>query len=396
MVPTKTQPGFALVLVLILVAMAVVLGVSYLSVASLRLEMSQNYQDLSRARYLAESGLEHGLYLLRFQPRQLDGTDTLPLGPFYLDNTADEYAISCRQDAPGSDQYTLSATAVVKGHRQGSVVQGGIRRTSSATVVRTPMPKVGVDQALLVSGGLVRLPTGVRLTGDVHVNGSLTNYAVITGNASATGTISDPLGLVSGTVHEHAQPVTPPVFTVNQYLRYNLDGVACTAVQYTGHELRPDDPLVRTGAVAADNVGGVVHLKPKSKSDVIIKDRANFTGTLVTDADVEIDGNDITLTAVEGFPAIVTTGSILISSQSARLTLNGLVVAEQGIKKGKGNIKKCSSTSNGAVLCGVGGYDPALVGSHVVNYHRDRACVYDFSLPLSRQTPQVTWVRWDD
>jgi hypothetical protein len=102
------------------------------------------------------------------------------------------------------------------------------------------------------------------------------------------------------------------------------------------------------------------------------------------------------LTAVEGFPAIVTTGSILISSQSARLTLNGLVVAEQGIKKGKGNIKNSSSTINGALLCSVGGYDPALVGSHVVNYHRDRACVYDFSLPLSRQTPQVTWVRWDD
>ncbi|MHC4715673.1 MAG: hypothetical protein ACYS5V_01770, partial [Planctomycetota bacterium] len=107
------RTGFALLLVMILAATGVILGVAYLSVAALKVRVSQNYQLLARARYLAESGLEHARYVLRFTPGQLTGAAGEPLGPFYVDSSSDSYVISCTPDASVPGRYTLTTTAMV-------------------------------------------------------------------------------------------------------------------------------------------------------------------------------------------------------------------------------------------------------------------------------------------
>jgi len=64
----QVDKGFALLLVMIMVAVAVVLGVSYLSIASARCKARATLSSCSIARSLAESGLEHAMYILQTAP----------------------------------------------------------------------------------------------------------------------------------------------------------------------------------------------------------------------------------------------------------------------------------------------------------------------------------------
>ncbi|RPI64112.1 MAG: hypothetical protein EHM48_01360, partial [Planctomycetaceae bacterium] len=73
-------------MVMILVVLAVILGTTYLSIASVKLASADNYVCASRAKYLAESGLEHAMYILQTDPAQFTGSNTKPLGPYYLDS----------------------------------------------------------------------------------------------------------------------------------------------------------------------------------------------------------------------------------------------------------------------------------------------------------------------
>ena len=69
---TRTDNGFAMMLVLIAVAIAVVMGASYISSAAIKTGSTRNLLKATRARYLGESGIQHAIYLSVDQP-QLPG-----------------------------------------------------------------------------------------------------------------------------------------------------------------------------------------------------------------------------------------------------------------------------------------------------------------------------------
>jgi hypothetical protein len=117
------QPGIALVLVLMLVVVASVLGMSYLSVTTVSLTGSANLVRAGRARYLAESGLQHALYLLRTDSPLLAGHDEgNPLGPYYADSSDDSYVFYTEPLEPLTYRVTARATS------------RGLTRTSRLTV----------------------------------------------------------------------------------------------------------------------------------------------------------------------------------------------------------------------------------------------------------------------
>ena len=90
----QRQRGIALLLVLTVVAAASILGMSYLSVASVQLSCSSNLIRANEATYLAESGVQHGLWLLRTEPETLTAASAAsPLGPYQLDSDGGEYTI---------------------------------------------------------------------------------------------------------------------------------------------------------------------------------------------------------------------------------------------------------------------------------------------------------------
>jgi len=117
------QSGIAMLLVLTTIAMATVLGLSYLCVTTVKLAGSANLLHASRSRYLAESGLQHALYLLRTNSPALAGaTAGNPLGPFHADGTDDSYVLYSQQTGPTT--YTVTAKGTCR----------GLTRTSSVDV----------------------------------------------------------------------------------------------------------------------------------------------------------------------------------------------------------------------------------------------------------------------
>ncbi len=81
-------------LVLVLVAVATTLGISYALAASVRASSSANMAMAVRARYLAESGSQHAIYLLKHETATLQASTLAnALGPFYVDGSSDSYKL---------------------------------------------------------------------------------------------------------------------------------------------------------------------------------------------------------------------------------------------------------------------------------------------------------------
>ena len=145
----RRQPGFALIVVLILVAMASILGVSYLFGASLHVTGATNLVAADRARYLAESGLEHSLYLLQTHPAALQASSSsAPLGPFFVDASNDTYTLYAAPGAGTDGLYTILATGR----------SGGMKQTASFTVYNS-----GVYADLILS----HAPAGYWRLGEI-------------------------------------------------------------------------------------------------------------------------------------------------------------------------------------------------------------------------------------
>lgn len=379
----KTEPGFAMMMVFILVAVGVVLGIAYLSVASLDLKVSQNFRSLARARYLAESGLEHALYTLRFFPEDI-GSATL--GPFYADESSDNYYITAQEVAGEEGTYLVTATATV----------GEITTTSTVTVKRILGTSIELEHSLLVEAGMVWLPWGLNVTGDIHVNGTLVNEAAIDGDVSATAGISDLWWRITGEVDGDADAVEVPQFRVSDYASYTVGTSDCTAAEFTESDLCFDDPLANGGAVTAANLAGVVYLKPDDGNSVTLHRDLNFAGTLVIEGNLVLDGRNITLTSVEGFPAVIVTGSIIVTRMARNVTINGVVVAQNGITPGGGGTRNSSTTVNGSLICGLGAYDSGLLGSHRVNFNENASQLYNMGESAEERLPTVIMTEWHD
>ncbi len=361
------QTGFALLLVMMALVMASILGLSYLSAASVRLVSSNNLLKASRAKYLAESGLQHALYVLRIDEGALDGSVNSPLGPFYLDGTGDSYSFYVVVDAENPVVYYLYAEAVV----------GGVKQRSSLTVLRNDPQMVATARAMLIGGGSAWLPQSLRINGDFHVNGHLFNWACIDGDASASGFIWDPNGKISGSAEPYSESQEFPNIQWQHYLNYPLGGVNYQAITFETNKLHKNDPVTKGAAITASNPGGVVYLKPESGSSVYLDKNLRFKGTLVIHGDLIIDGRNINLEAVDGFPAIVASGRIYVTNNARDVEINGLVKVWGGIMP-YGATNHSSTTINGGLISSYYGHYVSLEGNHKLNYVEDRCAIYDF------------------
>ncbi len=381
------QSGFSLILVLIVVAASVILGLGYLTSASIKLVCSDNMVKSGRAKYLAESGLQHAFYTLQSDSESLsDSSESSPIGPFFSDGTNDSYVFYAVPDTDIQGQYLLVAKATV----------GGITQTSSVTVYYAGASQISNEHAIIIGGGQAWLPVGLTLNGDVHINGNLINFSGIDGNASAEGIIWDPYGRISGDTTPGTDEYEFPEVEWDDYLNYAINNQSNAAVSTTLKDLKSDNKIVKKGAITTSNVGGVVQLVPKEakKGYVKIKKNVEFNGTLVIDGDLILDGKNIEITPVEGFPAIVTSGRIYITKNAKNVVLDGLVAASGGILPYGSKVYKSSTTINGGLVSDTRGYDFSLPGSHTLNYDADKCTIYDFS--SGAELPEIEIIEWND
>ena len=107
-----SRQGFALLMVLILVAVAAVVGAAYVSAANVQRTSVQNLLSLEQARYVGESGLQHGMYLMqRNTPAVLNAS----AGPFTISTGNGTYVVSGKCLDSTKNLYRLSSTATVGG-----------------------------------------------------------------------------------------------------------------------------------------------------------------------------------------------------------------------------------------------------------------------------------------
>jgi len=363
------RPGFILATVLIIVAIATAMGLACVVGSTVRLVASQNQLNATRAQYLAESGLQHALSVLEDNPKALNGSARRPLGPFHVDNTPDSYRFWVTSDEKIPGRYYLFS--------QGNA--GAVSRTRSYSVFRAAGAQFKLSHGLTVGGFGASLPQSLEIDGDIQNNGGfLLTFARIHGNVTSHGAVIDPFHRIKGDIVTDADQAEMPTISIAPYLSYTLNGRSSTATEVIGNTFDADQPLNGGAAESRTNVGGVVLLKPEVGHDVTLTNNVKFQGTILIDGDLVLAGRRISLTAVEGFPAVVTTGRLLIGRNS-KATINGLVMASGGIVPQDGRANRSRLVIRGGLVATWLGYDPNLRGRHKLTYVADRCEIYDFS-----------------
>ena len=118
----RRSGGFALLMVLMLIATASVVGISYIYGAQVKTASTNNLLLASEARYLAESGLQHGLYSLQTRATRF-GSAMAPNGPYHVVAGDGGYVFYIASTSTSND-YRIVATGT----------EGGISQTVSMTV----------------------------------------------------------------------------------------------------------------------------------------------------------------------------------------------------------------------------------------------------------------------
>jgi len=125
---SKRKRGLAMVLVLVVVAVGVVMGLAYVTSAAVKTTGTHNLVKATEARYLAESGLQHALYVLRTDKLSIKGSDpNHPLGPYKAVEGGEEYVFWAIPDPNSPGRYTVTSSAN----------SGGITQKASLTAICT-------------------------------------------------------------------------------------------------------------------------------------------------------------------------------------------------------------------------------------------------------------------
>lgn len=375
----QNKRGFALLMVLFLITITAILGVTYLASASLKRISSKNMVSLARAKYLAECGVQHAMYVCRNNPSQLVGTSVSHvIGPYNADTTADTYAFYGTPTLATVGQWTLVGVGTC----------GTVSQTTSVMVYRTGGTDFTNNQSLM-SVGSITIPAGVNITGNLTVSGSVTNKGYVDGVISYTSNYTASTGRTTHTPVKLASASVPSMNWSN-YKQYKLYSTTYNAQQLANSTLEPG-VFPNNNCITAGNPAGIAYY-----TIGIIYSNFTFQGTIVINGDLYIFGNNISITPVSGFPALVVTGRIYVVDNTT-FTANGVVYAAQGISPYIINTAVSQTTINGGFVSGVRGYDSTIQGTHQIVYSASKCKLYDptgATSDAASATLQVT--NWND
>jgi len=131
----RKQSGFALLLVLIFMAIGSIVAVTYVSTSTLRTTAGLNLTRFTRCRYLAEAGVANGAYMLRNDVSALLGsTLAVPFGPYTIDD--ENGTFSFWGEATGTpDEYVLYGQGDYEGMTKVVSALASLEETFSPTIM---------------------------------------------------------------------------------------------------------------------------------------------------------------------------------------------------------------------------------------------------------------------
>jgi len=244
----------------------------------------------------------------------------------------------------------------------------------SARVFVGPGTDVVGGQTALGGGTPLILPAGASIYGPVSVRGPLENRGYIEGDITSPGL------LVAG---NHSGEVTfVPVEAIpssrllySDYVTYRLDGTTHTAARISG-TLSGTSTLANGLAATPENPAGVVVIEIPRGGRAVVSGDTHFTGTIVVNGDLYLDGANIRLRSQAGFPAIVCSGAVYVVG-STQAEVIGMVAAVFGIKQSGNNTTMSKTRIQGPLITQSGFYDDQLSGTHELCFDPDAGRLYD-------------------
>lgn len=425
--PRQPRRGVALVMVVMVVALATVLGYVMLSTATLQHHAGSNQTKLLSADYLAESGLNIAMYYLQYPAQApalnaaghwagMNGEYTLPNGsPASLSVTVTQVM----------DDTVVPAEAVPWLYEIAASASVGSSTDPSHRVTRTSGARVFVQTESVMRPGALVVNSTLPLNGPVTVYGDVYAPKTMSMKAAAPAatvygygyaptpfmtsypTYKQPTKLYAPISNPTAgAAIAPTNDDVNRYTTYKVDGEPYDADGdddgdgLLGSILSGVLGLI-TVAPTEENPAGVIY----KEGTYELQDNVTINGTLVVEGNLLVKGANITINPQPGFPALIVTGNLEIYQQGKSLTSNGLTYVGGQLRSNNNGllsiVTPSTFTVNGQLLIGTTGVSPQpttpiMTGYNVkttLTYNAAKATAPDISSEFRTPTG-VTIVRW--
>jgi len=319
--------GFALVIVLAVIALAAVLGYAMLTTASLSAQIDTNTSGITSSETLAESGVElAAFYLQHPQNAPVLNTDGYWAGGINisLGGTLKIDSVTVTRTAP--NKFTVTSTA-----------SGGI--TSSSRTIKARLyveSSYIVKNAIACNGDFDLSRAAVTVTA---ANASLSKTIRVDGTlqvaSSLLGTIVQAVSSTLSTVV--AVPTYPPAAVPLCAELNNYDSLP--AYTYNGSTYMADELTVDPGATLltsnlALNPANVWYSTTSRK----INSTTTINGTLILrgdSTDLEVKGT-LRIRPISGMPALMTARELKLSQSTSLLDAEGLVWVGKEINSADG------------------------------------------------------------
>ena len=302
--------GVALLTVLALIMAITVLSLGFLSRSTTELACGSNMALRVQMDQTAASGLEHARGLFLNAPQSTD-----PEG-YWTGATAQQL------DASTSDFYDVTVAADANDHCNYLVTCEAYRIENAERIGQSSLEaQLRLDPCITVwLGATTAIPVATVIEGDLYCAGDLANQGTINGDVFAAGTFTgtSPQGRAQASVA--SPPLAWPAVEVADYNpTYQVDE--------TSYSSNPIFTSPMSGIYGPDlsNPGGVCY----RHGDTTISGDLTIAGLLVVNGDltVKLSASDNTIRAVQGFPALLVGGDLIVES-GGRLVVEGLAIVQ--------------------------------------------------------------------
>ena len=382
----------AMVLVLCAIGLATILGAAIIATSSTQVQLKGNILSASHAQYLADSGVNLGIYRLQHpQTAPLLNSDGFYPGENGISIGADVAGtVDLAITSVGTNTYNVAATA-----HYGPNPNKQVTRSLTSKVYLNL--KYMQTDAVSFAGNFT-LPDFMSVIGDARCDGSL----VLSPGASISGAVT----ATSSNAPSFTAPPAFPVLAAPNLANIDIWNTTGAAIPYYNYvdvdgttKIGYAQPLaaVTTGSLTPDASN------PKNvwyADSMVVLTNVNMTGTIVMrDPARRLTIMDTAhITAMDNMPALISAGPIAFAADATvkELNIEGLCWIGGSITTvGALPATNCSIVIDGALLCGptVHSVSASYGGTINVTFDANKAQVPNLSTVGA--TPQsVKILRW--
>ncbi len=372
-------------MVVAVIGLTAVMGFAMLSGTQLQVQTGQNAMNAAVADSLAESGMNLAAYYVQYPTYapSLNASGFWAGATGYSFGTSVGGTVDITVTSPATNVYSITSTG-----KYGASSSSSTQRKIASTLKVNP--GLQFKYGATFSGG-VTLPSMVQVTGGVQCNGTLTNWANISGTVYSNAISNKGVySVVWQLLSTNTKYACPTLTNLKDYRTYTYQGQTYSATTLSSG-------TIATSAIlgsSSSNPAGIYYYS----GNVTINGNATINGTLIVDnGSLTINGTGSSITAASGYPALLVRSSDFIfkgALSSRSFTVNG-VTWLGGDLKSSGSFLGGTLAFNGAVIFGNGGtVDSGFTPLVAVKFNFDATKAIAPDMDKSVSSPGVKFTSW--